>query len=114
VIALLYIPFAIFRAWLDAKRIKDGKRIYHGVNGAITLACAGLVFWLADWKAALALLFITRVFFDTALNYFRGLPLDYVSLNPKSIVDRLEKKVFGLNGWTPKIIYLFIIVSLLI
>ncbi len=124
-IALLYIPIAILRAWIDAKRIKGGKRIYHGINGAITLACAALVFWLADWKVALSLLFITRVFFDVSLNLFRGLGIDYISpevvryislkeaFRKGKVADYIEYRLFKNNGYAPKILYLLIIVILL-
>lgn len=112
-IALLYIPFCVFFAWLNAKWIADGKRIYHGINGAIHLIVAVLVGYFFGWRAGVAILFITRVFFDWGLNLFRGLPLGYVSLNPKSIVDRVEKALFKLNGILPKVIYLVIIVILM-
>lgn len=124
-IALLYIPFAIFRAWIDAKRIKSGKHIYHGLNGGITIAIAALFWWLADWKAGFAILFIHKVFFDTALNYFRGLGIDYVSPEVKSypdirmafqkgkVIDYIEYRIFGNSSVVPKILYcLFIIVLL--
>lgn len=112
-ISLLYIPVAIAFAWLNARWIKNGKRVYHGLNGALHLTVAGLVFYFDSWQQGLAVLFITRVFFDWALNLMRGLPLGYVSPKPKSIVDRLEKAVFKLDGVTPKIIYLLIIVALM-
>lgn len=112
-IALLYIPFCLFFAWLNAWRIKNGKRIYHGLNGTIHLIVAGLVGWFWEWNYGIAILFITRVFFDWSLNLFRGLPLGYVSINPKSIIDRIEKRIFGTDGITPKIVYLLMIVILL-
>jgi hypothetical protein len=42
----------------------------------------------------------------------RGLPIDYVARNPKSIVDKFEKSIFGMDGILPKIIYLAIIIAL--
>jgi hypothetical protein len=51
------------------------------------------------------------VVFDTSLNSLRGLPLDYVAQKPKSIIDQIEKKVFGKNGILPKMVYLLIAIT---
>ena len=111
-IAMLYIPFCVAFAWLNAKWITDGKQIRHGWNGLLHLAVAVSIGYF-NLRAGIAVLFIARVFFDWSLNLFRGLPLGYVSLNPKSIVDKIEKAIFKLDGITPKIIYLLISVILL-
>lgn len=112
-IALLYIPFCVFFAWLNARWIAKGKKILHGINGSIHLFAAIIIGYSTKWQYGLAVLFITRLFFDVALNLFRGLPVDYVSPNPKSIVDKIEKQIFKKDGITPKLIYLLIIVILL-
>ena len=112
-IALLYIPVSIAFAWLNARWIKQGKHIYHFWNGLLHILVAIGVGIVTKWEFSLAVLFIARVFFDWALNLMRGLPLGYVSPKPKSIVDRLEKWIFKLDGVTPKIIYLLIIVVLM-
>lgn len=116
---MIYIPaymaFCLLLALLNAELIKDGKRIYHGLNGALHLVCWGLIFWVTDsWLLTLALPFIGRLFFDSALNLFRELPLDYVPKNPKSIIDKAEKGLFGNNGLIPKVIYLAISITLII
>jgi len=49
-----------------------------------------------------------RVAFDWMLNIFRKLPLDYVSKSPKAITDRIEKWIFGDDGFLPKAIYILI------
>lgn len=113
-IALLYIPFCIFYAWLNARWIAKEKRIYHGLNGAIHIVVAAVVAWFTHWYHFFTVLLIARVAFDWALNLFRRLPLNYVSPKPKSIVDRAEKTVFGLNGILPKVIYIVIIVVLIL
>lgn len=113
-IALLYIPILLILAWYNAVLIRKGKRIYHFWNGLLHCVVAGGVWVLDSWQSGLAVLFIARVVFDTALNLMRGLPIDYVPKDPKSIVDKLEKKVFGNNGIIPKIIYIIIIAALLI
>lgn len=109
---VLYALFCIAFAGLNAYLINKGKRIYHAVNGAIHTAAIAFGFIVFNWQTAVAILFISRLFFDWSLNLWRGLPLGYVSLAPKSIIDRLEKKAFGLNGILPKIIYLAIIIAL--
>ena len=107
-IALLYIPFCVFFAWLNAKWIAEKRSIKHGLNGLLHIVVACLVSFFDRWQSGVALLFITRVFFDVSLNFFRGLPFDYVSPNPKSIIDKWEKKLFGSEAIVPKIIYLTI------
>lgn len=113
-IPLLYIPFCIFYAWLNARWISRNRRIYHGLNGAIHIVAAAVVGWFVVWYHAITVLLIARVAFDWPLNLFRGLPLGYVSPKPKSIVDRAEKAVFGLNGILPKVIYIIAIIILLV
>ena len=112
-ITLLYIIPCIFLAWLNAKWIYEGKKIKHFWNGLIHVTVAG-VFILYHWWHFFTILLIARLYFDIALNFFRGLPLDYVSPAPKSIVDKLEKKIFKNDGITPKILYLALIVILIL
>lgn len=110
----LYIIFCIILAYINYRLIINDRRIYHALNGL-----AHLAFWIivhltmGSWPLTLAMPFIARLFFDVALNLFRGLPLDYVPRNPKSIADKVEKAVFGSAGFTPKLIWLIIIVALI-
>jgi hypothetical protein len=46
------------------------------------------------------------------LNKFRGLEFDYVPIKPKSIVDKLERKIFDEDGVAPKIVYAFFALGL--
>ncbi len=102
--------FCIAFAWLNSFLIKKGKRIYHALNGVLHIAAAvaGWHFW--GWQIGVAILFVARLFFDVALNLFRGLAIDYIPVNPKSTIDKIEKKVFNNDGIMPKLIYLAIIV----
>jgi len=116
VIALLiYAVWCVVFARINARWIAAGKRIRHGWNGLMHIAAAVIV-WLIyrDWKLVAALLIMTRLVFDTALNLWRGLPVDYVPTSPKSWVDKAEIAVFNRNGWLPKVLYLVAIVVLLI
>lgn len=124
-IVLLYIPFCVFFAWLNAQWIAKGKKILHGINGSIHLFAAIIIGYSTKWQYGLAVLFITRLFFDVSLNLFRKLPVDYISPEVKAyknfwkavwkgkVVDYIEYKLFGNNGYLPKIIYALIIVILL-
>lgn len=113
-ISLFYIPFCILFAWLNAKWIAKDKKILHGINGGIHLVAAFLFAYYTEWYNFLTTLLIARLFFDVSLNLFRGLRINYVPLNPKSIVDKLEQKVFGKDGYLPKAIYLVLIISIFI
>lgn len=110
-----YVAFCIGFAWINAGVIKEGGRIYHGLNGLLHLICWFCI-WLVtkEWALLAALPFIGRLFFDSALNIMRGLPLDYVAKNPKSIIDKAEKGLFGNNGIIPKVIYLIISITLIV
>lgn len=99
-------------AKMDAKTISEGRAVKHWLNALIHIT-ASLFAWIAfGWQIGLAILFISRVTFDIALNLFRKLPIDYVSSKPASVIDQLEKKVFGKNGILPKIVYLIIAIVL--
>ena len=105
---LIYIVFCVFLAAQNAGRIKEGKKISHFLNGSIHVI-SGLVagyFW--GWWLAPAILLTARIFFSSALNLFRGLPLFYVTLakHPGSFVDRVERKIFGNNGELVLFLYL--------
>jgi hypothetical protein len=108
----LYTVFCVALAYVNYRVIAADKRVFHAVNGI-----AHLLFWVAafkfsSWLILLLLPFIGRLFFDSALNLFRGLPLDYVPAKPKSIIDKVEKRFFGKDGETPKLIYLLVIIIL--
>jgi hypothetical protein len=112
---LPYIVFCFLLAVLNANVIAKGKRVYHALNGlAHALVWLACWYFTRDWWLVAALPFIGRVVFDTSLNSLRGLPLDYVAQKPKSIIDQIEKKVFGKNGILPKVIYLLIATTLII
>lgn len=109
-----YIIACIAFAEINKQWIFKGKRIYHGLNGLLHISFAVVALFFLSWQVAIASLMIGRVTFDTALNLFRGLPIGYVPFKPKSIVDRVEKSVFGYNGIAPKIIYIVAAIIILI
>ena len=105
--------FNFINSRLDAYRIMHNKTIAHGINfGVYTLFCA-LLCWLARWNLGVITLFSVSAFcnrqfsFDIPLNLRRGLKWDYVTKAnpPKSILDRIEIRVFGYNGRAPFLLY---------
>jgi hypothetical protein len=113
--AISYIAFCVVLAFINYEVIDSNKRVYHGLNGAAhLLAWAGIFAITHSWVLVAAMPFLARVVFDTSLNLMRDKPIDYVTAKPKSIVDKMEQKVFGKNGYAPKIIYLTIAITLII
>jgi hypothetical protein len=105
---ILYGLFSIFFAWVNAEWIRRGKKVLHGWNGLLHIAVASVGWWLYAWPVFFLILCNVRIIFDPALNLMRGKRINYVSPNPKSIVDKLEKKLFGLDFYTPRLIYILI------
>lgn len=107
--ALFCISFAYLNWYLIEVKDLD---IYHGANGGLHIVAAIAGGYYFGWQIGVAVLFVARVVFDVALNLFRGKAIDYVSPSPKSIVDKIEKKLFKQDGVTPKIIYILIVICL--
>jgi hypothetical protein len=78
-------------------------------------------FFTHEWLLLLAMPFVGRLFFDTALNLFRHKGLFYVSPDAKaphpvkgaSVLDWYEWHLFKSGLW-PKVVYLIILIILLI
>ena len=120
-IAILYIPIAILLGWYNAHLVNTwvdwskGRKIKHFWNGIVHCTFAAIVWIFADFKTALAIFPIARIFFNESYNFFH-IPrqsIGYTSLEPKSILDKIEQKLFNKDGITPLIIYAMIIVILL-
>jgi hypothetical protein len=104
----IYAVWVIWFAYLNKLWINSQSGFRHWAN-SISHICAAVFMW-QHWhiKYSFALLFLVRAIFDGSLSLFRGLGFNYVSADPKSIIDRFEKRFFGMNGWLPKLIYLAI------
>lgn len=112
-IQLYYIIFCLGLAYINYRAIDANKRVYHAINGILHLAFWGVTIYVTkSWFPVVALPFLGRLCFDTALNIMRGLPIGYVSSKPKAIMDKMEKGLFGNNGVLPKILYLIIVAAL--
>lgn len=92
---LIFTLLNIFLAQHDANRIKKGKRIYHGVNGAIYIVLLSIQHYIfADWYLTAALCVNRLLTFNISLSLYRGNDWDYLSPEPKSITDKIAKWVF--------------------
>lgn len=107
------VLFNLANVWIDAYRIMKHKQIAHGINfGAYALFVAFLC-WVTHWDVGVITLFCVSAFcnrnlsFDIPLNIRRRLPWDYVTKAkpPKSILDRIEIRLFGYNGKAPVFVY---------
>lgn len=93
ILVLIYQCLAGFLAWWNYILIKNNRRIYHALNGALHIAAALLIGYFTEWNYGVSCLLFTRVVFDTVLNIFRHKGVGYVSPAPLSKVDQLEKKI---------------------
>lgn len=110
---LALVVFNLTNVKIDAYRITRHKAIAHGINGGAYAVIVGVLCWQAHWNVWEIILFGVSAFcnrnitFDIPLNLRRGLKWDYVSLAkpPKSILDRIEIRLFGYNGRAPFVVY---------
>jgi hypothetical protein len=119
---LLFIIFVIANislAFIDANKIKQGKRIYHGINGLIYFSFLLLVYIAipsSNLATILGLSLLRIPVFNTTLNYFRGLPLTYLSDSTTSIIDQLTNfipKKIGYWSYTITLLTLSLILILI-
>lgn len=106
IVILLNIIMARYHAYL----ILSGKKILHGVWGFIYLIC--VVFLWTNPIFILNSFFIRKFFFDTSLNYFRGLNFFYVSTRTTSLMDKFHNWLFGKKSEYYQIVYFIIFVLL--
>ena len=111
-ILILFFFINVALAKYDSIRIKEQKRIYHGVNATVYLLIMAVVFcFLKSYSFLIALLAERRIVFDTALNLFRGLRFDYISSTTTSIIDRISYKFQAKYGYfVYYLIFLIVIV----
>lgn len=91
---IVYVFFCVFWAYANAKAIQADTWILHGINGLLHLSFCTYFGLAIHPVVSFVLLFAGRLFFDVALNLFRGLPVAHVPKAPKSKVDQVEIAVF--------------------
>ena len=92
-IVFFYQFFAGFLAWYNYILIKNNRRIYHALNGAVHIAAALLIGIFTKWNYGVSCLLFTRVVFDTVLNLLREKGLGYISPDPSAWTDRVEEDI---------------------
>lgn len=99
---LLGVGYNIAQAKYDSLRIKSNLRIYHGIN-ALSYSIVLFIFYCLfpdfGWSQVLSLLVARIPVFNCALNYYRGLPLNYTSSKTTSVIDRLTYKIVQFMGF---------------
>jgi hypothetical protein len=99
---VLFVLINMVLAFIDANKIKQGKKIYHGINGAIYAGLLIIAFIIThSWLTILGLALLRIPVFNTSLNYFRGKELTYLSSSTTSIIDQLTNSIPKTIGyWT--------------
>ena len=110
-LVILYQIAVIYLAYKNAEMIYNDEPINHTNNALLHLLAAAIVL-PSGLVNSISLLLLTRIVFDFALNFFRGYSLGYVSPRPASKIDKIEKKLFGNNGYLPKAIYLAALIAI--
>jgi hypothetical protein len=96
-----------------AKLIKAGKPIKHGYWGGSYLLFVATCYFIGySWQLVICQILARKVFFDVALNLFRGLPMFYVSTTTTSVIDKLHNRLFGKRSEIYILIYLMALVML--
>lgn len=110
VLLILFTAANLLLAYHDARRIKQDSRIYHGLNGLVYIGLLTLAYLLTgDWVLITGLTILRIPAFNTALNYFRGKELTYLSKSTTSIVDQATNKIPEKVGyWTYHTVLLLI------
>lgn len=97
---IIFIIINILLAYIDAHLISGGIAIDHFNNALIYCMLLLIAFASGATLAQIIAIIIIRIpVFNTALNLFRGLPYDYVSKSPASIIDRIAQPVIYLIGY---------------
>ena len=113
ILEILLLVVNVTMAWHHSQLIGDGKKIYHGVWGSAYILFAGLVAFIGKSWVLLALsLPLRKVVFDLSLNYFRELPLFYVSTKTTSLLDKIHNYIFGKNSEAYMAFYLLLVIAL--
>lgn len=100
ILSAIFIVINIVLAYIDSNRIKQGKRIYHGINGLLYGGLTACTYFLTySIPSVFALLFLRIPVFNSALNLFRGLPINYTSKTTTSIIDRLTYGIIERVGY---------------
>ncbi len=109
---IVLVVFNIINSRIDAYRILKHKSIAHGINFTVYTLIVTAIILAGDYDVKTSVLFCFAAFFnrqlsfDIALNIRRGLPWYYQSMAnpPQAIMDRIERKLFGIDYDGKKIV----------
>lgn len=110
---ILVGPVTVGMAFWHSRLIKANRPIQHGwwaVVYMIPLIAALIWQWddLACVGHRVAFLFTCLIgrliVFNISLNLFRGLPLDYTSATSTSVLDKIERRLFGARVWLAEVV----------
>lgn len=105
----IYILFTVWMAAHHAKLIEQHKRIYHGWWGVLAVAVAGLFWFINPWLVPVQVAW-RALLFSPLLNLARQLPASYFPSTPKSIIDKIEIRLFKNNFKTRTVVYLTLLI----
>lgn len=118
---VLILPVNIAMAWWHARLIRQNRPIRHGAWSAIFFLLVGVTAWWR-WPAlrnvgtatvfAVACACGRQIVFNISLNFFRGLAWDYSSHTSTSIIDRIERRLFGARMWMAEAVALIVFIIL--
>lgn len=98
---LIILLMNIQLAYTDSLLIKDGKKINHPVN-AIVYSLILFMFFAVHtnlWMIG-AMLMMRGIVFDISLNLFNKKKWNDISSETSSIIDKIEREIFGFDGTT--------------
>lgn len=104
---LILIVLTVGIAYWHSRLIKAGRPILHGVWAFVAgVLIAAATWWVTHYLTHLQVILFAiaqgcarLVVFNISLNLFRGLSWKYSSPATKSIIDQLERRLFGGRVW---------------
>ena len=100
----IFILINVLMAYKDASKIKEHKTIDHFLNGIaylLTIIVFAMIFemhWFEILLFTLSCFCNRQLFFDIPLNLMRKLKWNYISENPESFIDKIERKITLIPG----------------
>lgn len=121
ILIAIQVVWNLINSRIDAYIFLKNKTVAHGINGGLYITLIAAEIWYLQplwWMGvifAIAALFNRQVTFDIPLNLRRRktdktITWDYISRakNPKAIIDRIERKLFGYDGRLLHIAYILL------
>lgn len=90
---LLVVPFALLVSFINYKSLERINKAWHTIQLSLLVIALGTLILtkVVKWDEVLLILSLYYVTFETSLNAFRKLPLNYIGKTAK--IDKLIRKV---------------------